>query len=57
MSPTNPISSESAENTKSLCASGIYPNFCNPFPYHFPNNPPPPIASKACWFCRPICLA
>lgn len=55
--PTNPISSENAAKTKSLCASGMNPNFCSHFPYPLPNMPHPPIASNACWFCRPICLA
>ena len=57
MFPINPISSENAAKTKSLCASGMNQNFCNHFPYHFPRNPHPPIANNACWFCHPICLA
>lgn len=57
MLPTNPISSENAAKTKSLCASGMNPNFCNHLPYPFPNNHPPPIAISACSFCRQICLA
>lgn len=55
--PKNPISSENAAKIKSLCASGMNPNFCNPFPYPLPNNPHPHTAINACWFCHPICLA
>ncbi len=57
MFPTKPISSENAAKIKSLCASGINQNFCSHFPYHFPSSPHQPIATSACWFCRPISLA
>jgi hypothetical protein len=52
----NPTSSENAAKIKSDCASGINQNFCNHFPYHFPNNHHHQIAINACWFCHPICL-
>ena len=53
--PANPISSEKAAKMKSDWASGMYQNFWSPFPYPSPKNPPPPIALRACSFCRPIC--
>jgi hypothetical protein len=48
-----PISSQKAANTKSLCASGIYQNFCNHFQYHCPNTHHQPIAIIACLVCHP----
>ena len=45
--PVNiPISSTTAENTKSLLATGIYPGCPKPIP--FPNKPPEPIAIIDC---------
>ena len=54
MSQTKPTSSLNAAKIKSDCASGIYPNFCNHFPYQFPKNQPHPIAARACSFCHQI---
>ena len=50
--PTNPSSSQTIENTKSLCDSGRYKYFCLEFPNPRPKSPPEPIAISEFDVCQ-----